>query len=237
MRLEDAYVAAWRAARVPARRTGLLDALTRSPAPAARHLRTMFAIHDVVDMASLDLAWWSYEAIAQVEHHLDALTGRARVFEYGSGASTVWLGRRAGEVHSVEHDKGFYDFLAPQLEPLQHVHLRLVEPVPQPRPRTPSRRRGHEGLDFTDYVASIDDVPGELDLVVVDGRARVASARRALPRLAPGGLLVLDNANRDEYAAIVRDPALEVALLRGATPCLPYPTTTALVRPRQPGHG
>jgi predicted O-methyltransferase YrrM len=236
MRPQDAYVAVWRAARVPARRSGLLDALTRSPSPAARHLRSMFAIHDVADMASLDLAWWSYDAIAEVEHHLDALTGRARVFEYGSGASTMWLGRRAGEVHSVEHDKGFYAFLAPQLDSLSHVHLRLVEPQPSLQPRTPSRRRGHEGLDFTDYVASIDDVPGAFDLVVVDGRARVASARRALPRLAPDGLLVLDNANRDEYAAIVRDPALEVRMLRGTTPCLPYPTTTALVRPREAGH-
>jgi predicted O-methyltransferase YrrM len=237
MRPEDAYVAVWRAARVPARRTGLLDALTRSPSPAARHLRSMFAIHDVADMASLDLAWWSYHAITEVEHHLDALAGRARVFEYGSGASTMWLGRRAGEVHSVEHDRGFYEFLSPQLASLAHVHLRLVEPQPRPRPRTPSRRRGQQGLDFTAYVASIDAVPGAFDLVVVDGRARVASARRALPRLAPGGLLVLDNANRDEYAAVVRDPALDVRLHRGATPCLPYPTTTALVRPRQPGHG
>jgi hypothetical protein len=232
MRLEDAYVAAWRAARVPAQRTGLLDALTRSPSPAARHLRTMFAIHDVQDLASLDLAWWSYDAISEVEHHLDALSGRGRVFEYGSGASTLWLGRRAGEVHSVEHDKGFYEFLAPQLTSLPHVTLRAVEAVREPVPHTPSQRRGHEGLDFSAYVAAIDDVPGSFDLVVVDGRARVASARHALPRLAPGGILVLDNADRDEYAPVVGDPSLQVRLLRGATPCLPYPTTTALVRPR-----
>jgi predicted O-methyltransferase YrrM len=99
-------------------------------------------------------------------------------------------------------------------------------------PRTPSRRRGHEHLDFTDYVGAIDDVPGQFDLVVVDGRARVACARRALPRLAPDGVLLLDNANRDEYAPIVAHPGLEVRVLRGATPCLPYPTATALVRRR-----
>jgi predicted O-methyltransferase YrrM len=232
MRLQDAYVGAWRAARVPARRTGLLDALTRSPSPAARHLRTMFAIHDVEDLASLDLPWWSYAATSEVEHHLDALAGRARVFEYGSGASTMWLGRRAGEVHSVEHDKGFHEFLAPQLASLPHVHLRLVEPQRQAVPSTPSRRKGYGGLDFSAYVASIDDVPGRFDLVVVDGRARVASARRALPRLSPGGILVLDNADRDEYAAALADPAVQVRRLRGATPCLPYPTTTALLRPR-----
>jgi predicted O-methyltransferase YrrM len=75
-------------------------------------------------------------------------------------------------------------------------------------------------------------VPGELDLVVVDGRARVACVRQALPRLASDGVLLLDNADRDEYASVVSDPALDVRVLRGATPCLPYPTSTALIRRR-----
>jgi hypothetical protein len=67
---------------------------------------------------------------------------------------------------------------------------------------------------------------------VVDGRARVACARHALARLAPDGLLLLDNANRGEYAPVVSDPLLDVVLTRGATPCLPYPTSTALLRRR-----
>jgi hypothetical protein len=232
MRAEDAYVALWRVARVPAQRTGLLDALARSSARSGQHLRSLFAIHDVTDMARLDLAWWTYAAMDAVDRHLDELAGAARVFEFGAGASTLWLGRRAGEVHSVEHDPAFHAFLAPLVEPLPHVHVRLVEASVGQAPRTPSRRRGHEHLDFTDYVGAIDDVPGQFDLVVVDGRARVACARRALPRLAPDGVLLLDNANRDEYAPIVAHPGLEVRVLRGATPCLPYPTATALVRRR-----
>jgi hypothetical protein len=232
MPLQDAYVSVWRAARTPATRTGLLDALGRSAHPAARHVRTMFAIHDVADMAELDLAWWTYGAMAQVEHHLDALAGRGRVFEYGSGASTVWLARRAAQVHSVEHDASFHAFLSARLADQPGVSLRLVEAEPSAAPAVPSHRRGHDGLDFSAYVAAIDDVPGEFDLIVVDGRARVASARRALPRLAAGGVLLLDNANRAEYASVVRDPTLDVTVLRGATPCLPYPTSTALVRRR-----
>ena len=125
MRAEDAYVAVWRAARVPAERTGLLDALGRSTSRTGRHLRSMFAIHDVADMAALELAWWTYGAIAAVEAHLDAHAGQARVFEYGSGASTLWLGRRAGTVRSVEHDAGFHAFLQPLVEPLPHVEVRL----------------------------------------------------------------------------------------------------------------
>jgi len=232
MRAEDAYVAVWRAARRGADRVGLLDRLERSGSRAAAHLRSMFAIHDVHDMIRLDLAWWTYEAIDEVEALLGARGGQARVFEFGAGASTLWLGRRAGEVHSVEHDAGFAGFLQPLIEPLPHVQLRLVQVPRSTAPGVPSQRRGHAGLDFADYVAAIDDVAGEFDLVVVDGRARVASARRALPRLAPGGLLLLDNANRAEYASVVADPSLDVQLTRGATPCLPYPTATALIRLR-----
>lgn len=229
MRAEDVYVAAWRAGRRGLARTRLLDRWARSPRRPVRHLRTMFAIHDVADMIALDLAWWSYAAIDAVDAHLAARAGQARVFEYGSGASTAWLARRSADVTSVEHDAGFAQVLRPLL-PEHGVDLRVVTAERSSAPAVPSRRRGHEGLDFTRYVRAIDDTRGSFDLVVVDGRARVACVRAALPRLAQGGLVLLDNADRDEYAAVVADPSLRVTIHRGATPCLPYPTSTALIR-------
>lgn len=232
MSAQDVYVAAWRAARRGARRTGLLTGLEGRPGWMAGHLRSLFAIHDVADMIHLDLAWWTYDAMRGVESFLATRSSPVRVFEYGSGASTAWLARRADEVTTVEHDAGFGAYLASLLDPAWRVDLRVVEPVPSTAPVAPSRRAGHQGLDFDHYVHAIDDVPGSFDLVVVDGRARVACARHALPRLRPDGLLVLDNANRTEYASVVDDPSLDVRVLRGATPCLPYPTSTALLRHR-----
>ncbi len=232
MRAEDVYVAGWRAARRGLARTDLLHRWAASPRRPVRHLRSMFAIHDVADMVDLDLAWWSYRAVEAVDAHLARLDRQAVVFEYGAGASTVWLGRRSGAVTSVEHDGGFAEFLSPMLTGYPHVDLRLVPAVQSTDPATPSHRRGHAGLDFTDYVAAIDDVDAAFDLVVVDGRARVAGVRAALPRLAPGGVVLLDNADRDEYSSVVGDPSLRVQVLRGATPCLPYPTSTALLAPR-----
>ena len=230
--LEDAYVAGWRAARSGAVRTGLLAWLEARGGHVAGHVRSLFAIHDVADRVDLDLAWWTYDAVAAVDEHLAARGGEARVFEYGAGASTAWLARRSGSVTSVEHDAGFAEFLAPLLTAYPNTTLRLVPAAPSQRPAVGSRRRGHAGLDFSDYVTAIDAVEGEFDLVVVDGRARVACVRAALPRLAPDGVVLLDNADRDEYATVVGDPSLQVRVLRGATPCLPYPTSTALLRPR-----
>ena len=56
------------------------------------------------------------------------------------------------------------------------------------------------GASFERYVRAIDDYPdGHFHFVSVDGRARVACLERALAKVAPGGLLILDNSQRERY--------------------------------------
>ena len=62
-----------------------------------------------------------------------------------------------------------------------------------------SEKPGFEGLDFRDYVAALDETEGTFDLIVVDGRARNACFHRAVSRLAPDGVLVFDNVDRERY--------------------------------------
>jgi Methyltransferase domain len=229
---QAAYVRVVRGARTVARRTHVLHRLEASDRRWARHARTLFAIHDVDDLASLDLPWWVYGAAEQVEEFLAERHGKARVFEYGSGASTLWLSRRAGEVFSVEHHEGFAELMAAKVADLPNVSLRHVPALRLPAdrvPPTPSHRFGYHGHDFTDYVRSIDDIPGPFDLVVVDGRAREECLRRAIPVLADDGLVVFDNCSRRRYQEVLQTSGLRVERVRGATPCLPYPTETALL--------
>src|SRR3546814_16693648 len=83
-------------------------------------------------MVRLDLPWWTLRAKRLVEHHL-AARPEARVFEYGAGASTVFLARRARQVVSVEHDPLWYDVVSGQLKDLPGATLPLVEaPVAAP---------------------------------------------------------------------------------------------------------
>jgi predicted O-methyltransferase YrrM len=200
-----------------------------STSPALRHLRSLFAIHDVADLAALDLVWWTYPAMHRVGRFL-AGRPQSRVFEFGAGASTVWLARRAATVHSVEHDTRFVGQVRALLAGFDNVTLHTVPPTrATARTTVRSGRHGHEGLDFGDYVSTIDKVGGEFDLIVVDGRARVDGFRRALEHLRPDGLIVFDNIRRTRYRAALERPGLRVEHLRGATPALPYPTTTGLV--------
>jgi hypothetical protein len=231
--LREAYVGGVRAARRAAERTGLLDRLDRSDSRAARHARTLFAIHDVRELSRLDLPWWTYPSIDEVDRFLTARGRSARVFEYGSGASSVWLGRRASEVHSVEHSEDFVHFLAPVLAEVPSVRLRHVEaPLVGPQARVPSQRHGHHGLDFAAYVESIEDIGGTFDLIVVDGRARAACLRQAVSHLARDGMIVFDNSNRGRYDEAILTSSLAVTRHRGWAPCLPYQSETALLRHR-----
>jgi hypothetical protein len=230
-------VATSRGARTLAARTGLLERLDKSyrarPASVPGHLRTLFAIHDVEDLVSLDVPWWTYSAIDTVREHLERLDGQARVFEYGSGASSVWLGRRAAEVHSVEHHAGFAGVMRGVLREAQLedvVDLIEVAPTPSAQPLIPSTRRGEEGRDYTDYVHSIDAVPGEFDLIVVDGRARVACLQHAARRLAPNGIVLFDDTQRPRYQSGLASCGLQVERHRGWVPSLPYPRETAVLR-------
>jgi predicted O-methyltransferase YrrM len=206
---------------------------TESP-PRDRRLRhwlhSLTRVHDSGAMIALDVPWWTYRAIDEVEQWLALRDGSARVFEYGSGASTAWLARRSAEVHSVEHDVEFASQLEGLLAGFENAHLVVRPPVPSMTPDVPSAKEGYASLDFSSYVAAIDDVEGEFDLVVVDGRARERCLTSALRRLTPDGMVVFDNTRRRRYRrAIAAAPVVE-RRLPGLTPTLPYPDQTSLLR-------
>lgn len=191
--------------------------------------RSQFAIHDFEDLANLDAPWWSYGAIDAVEAWLEAQPSPIRAFEWGSGASTLWLSRRVDELHSTEHDIEFADLVRPHLP--EHVHFQVIPSEVSQTPRTPSKKSGYRGQDFSAYVAAIDQVDGSFDLICVDGRARVACVRAALERLAPDGLIVLDNTGRQEYREALATIGAACETYRGWTPALPYMSSTTLIRP------
>jgi hypothetical protein len=109
--IRRAYVGAVRRAVDVFERAGADRWRSSRQTPVARHVWSLSAIHDVERMASLDLPWWTYGATREVERFPAARHGKARVFEFGSGASTLWLARRAGQVHSIVHDAAFVDVL------------------------------------------------------------------------------------------------------------------------------
>lgn len=189
-------------------------------------------VHDSLAIAELGVPWWTYRSIDIVDAWLSARPHPIRVFEYGSGASTLWLADRADEVVSVEHHPGFSEVMRPVLAGRKNVAFHMVEAQKSDTAKVGSKKPGHDGLDFAEYVGTIDRVGGEFDLVVVDGRAREACMRAAIPHLAPGGIIVFDNSHRKRYEVAIESSGLVERRLRGLTPTLPYPDQTSLLTKR-----
>lgn len=243
----DAYLAVMGRARGALEGTRVLRAWDRraqaAPRGALAHLRTLLAVHQAEDLVTLDLPWWTYEAVDRVAGYLQGLGGRARVFEFGSGASTIWLARRCGVLHSVEHHAQWATRVRALLDEVEGLTAEVTLHVPDvpasADPVVASGAPSGAGLDFAGYVGTIEDgtAVGEepFDLVLVDGRAREESFRRALRRTRPGGLVLLDDAQRERYQGVLVEAVAaghRVEVTRGRTPCQPLPRRTALVTVR-----
>src|SRR6478609_8379982 len=123
---------------------------------------SLVVVHDSAALASLDVPWWTYDAIDVVDGWLKARAVEVdrplRVFEYGSGASTLWLARRVGEIHSVEHHEGFADSMRPLFGEHENIDFLVRPAVPSTSPKVPSHKPSHKDLDFADYVGAIEEV-------------------------------------------------------------------------------
>ena len=223
--VRSGYVSVLRGARGVARRTGVLDRLEAAPGRRARWIRSLFAIYDFDDLARLDVPWWTFDAIEEVEEYC-RIKPDARVFEWGSGASTLWLSKRAGEVVSVEHDPAWFDMVSDKLKSRQNVRLRHVAAAKAGA--VGSSKPGFAGQFFDDYAAAIRD-EGEFDLIVIDGRAREACLEEAVAHLAPGGVIVFDDFKRNRYQKAAKTSGLVTRRLDGLAVCLPLPDSTALL--------
>jgi len=146
------------------------------------------------------IPWLTYPAVSWLRRHV---TRKMSVFEYGSGGSTIFFARRAREVVSVEHDPAWQALTERALEELQlrNVSYLLREPSAGANGSYASTDPVYHGLSFEAYVKSIDlHHDGTFDLVVVDGRARPACVIRAIPKVKPGGYLLLDDSDRPHYS-------------------------------------
>jgi hypothetical protein len=195
-------------------------------------LRSLFAVNDVRDMVRLDLPWWCFSAIRQVDAFLQRRPGTACAFEYGPGASTIWLARRCASVSVVEHDERWWESFQPLLSKRDNVTGFLIQPrllLPEEQTVCSSGRNGWRQYDFKDYVEAITEAQGPFDLIVIDGRARAACLAAAIRHLKPDGMIVFDNSNRRRYREALEACRLPRRRCGGLTPAAPYPTETTLL--------
>ena len=108
--------------------------------------------------------------------------------EFGSGRSTLWLARRCAHLISIEHDQAWHATVlgALALERMIHVDYQC-HPPDEPEPNG----------DRSAYVQVARFLPDEgIDFALIDGIYRDYVTLFLLPKIRPGGILVIDNVNR-----------------------------------------
>ncbi|MFL5752710.1 MAG: hypothetical protein ACJ76F_04830 [Bacteroidia bacterium] len=157
---------------------------------------------------SEELPWITFEAIDYLDRHLKE---GAKVFEYGGGGSTLYFLKKAKEVITVEHDKGWFEELKKLISAKNKNAWKGLfiigekgDLTERPDPAHPghysSADAASAGFNYRNYASAIDSYPNQyFDLVVVDGRSRPACLKHAISKVSKGAYLLLDNSDRPYY--------------------------------------
>ena len=107
--------------------------------------------------------------------------------EFGSGRSTLWFAARVAALTSVEHDAQWHEAVSVRLKDrgLGNVEY-VLAPEDQPMERGGDSAYARTALGFPDAA---------LDFALVDGHYRDYSAKFIMPKIRPGGMLIIDNVN------------------------------------------
>lgn len=133
-----------------------------------------------------------------------------KVFEYGSGGSTIYFARKSCALVTVEHDRDWFEAVRAKLQShsISGVDLRLVLPEEQ-NIGTDNSDPAHYYEppctgNYRQYVSAIDGFDqAAFDIILVDGTARPSCLQHAHLKVKPGGYLILDNSERLYYLAQV----------------------------------
>jgi predicted O-methyltransferase YrrM len=107
--------------------------------------------------------------------------------EFGSGRSTLWFAARVAALTSVEHDLRWHETVTAGLKDhgLGNVDY-ILAAEDQPVERGGDSAYARTALAFPD---------ASLDFALVDGHYRDYSAKFIMPKIKPGGMLIIDNVN------------------------------------------
>ena len=122
------------------------------------------------------IPWMNYCAISFLDGRLNK---EQSMFEYGSGNSTQWFATRVKQVTSIENHEGWYNYVKDTLP--TNVAL-LFQPSGDPA-----------------YVSAIGEQDAAFDVVIVDADERVQCMLNAAKHLTPAGVIILDDAAREQY--------------------------------------
>jgi hypothetical protein len=121
------------------------------------------------------------------------ITPDMRILEYGAGRSTKLIASKCNSITSIEHQPSWYETVLETLPENASLLLRT--------PDLPYREGGDDGSyeQFKSYVEA--PLGSTFDIIIIDGRARVACASICHLLCKSGGFVFIHDFERSEYKA------------------------------------
>lgn len=138
---------------------------------------TAFDTKQAVDADGQPLPWVTYSFIDFIKTRLNK---DLRIFEYGSGNSTLFYAKHVKNVVSVEHDEAWFNKIVKEKAANAEMIFTALE---------------KDG----EYSQKAKLLGEKFDIIIVDGRDRVNCCKHSVDALSANGVLVLDDSERDFY--------------------------------------
>lgn len=136
------------------------------------------------------------------------LDNSKRYFEYGSGGSTYQASIRNNitKIYSVESDKKWYDILKQNIKSnnITYFYNEMdVQPNTWGHPGPKSTKTQHK--KYSSYIRKLEKTQKEgIDLILIDGRFRVACCLKCFDVIKPDCLIAFDDfLNRPSYHVVL----------------------------------
>ena len=137
-----------------------------------------FKTQSSIDQNKKPLPWVTYSFIDFISPRLNKTM---KIFEYGSGFSTLFYAEHSQNVTTVEHNMEWYQKMK-SLVP-KNAEIFYCE----------------EGIDGL-YSKAVKTKEEKYDLIIVDANDRINCTKQALTALSDRGVIILDDSEREEYA-------------------------------------
>ncbi len=125
----------------------------------------------------IPIPWFTYPAIDFLTPRLDS---SMTLLEYGAGNSTLYFSDRVKFVDAIEHHEGWHETISKKTKANAKVHL-----VPP-----------DEIVNYAQYPLEFSK---KYDIIIVDAIERVKCLEESVKMISKGGVIILDDSERDEY--------------------------------------
>lgn len=132
----------------------------------------------------LGYPWWSYKAI----YHVDKIVEGKKIFEFGTGGSTIRYSKLAKSIVSVEDDFNWFETMKIKLVDLNINNVELIF--------AEFNFRSPKNFESSEYLNSVNRYT--FDIIIIDGqdhtfKERITCFRHVEPLMKPGQFIIVDD--------------------------------------------